>query len=131
MKVGERKNVPLYKMAKKQMPGPVTRSLLGLEAGILGKFKLSAFAQNNCAHYEFRIDISECQTFNLIRIIHNVNPSRATTLGFGSINEAIKKIHEHFNWMSKVLGPILSVVNTLFIESFKSLFKFLHNQYYT
>jgi hypothetical protein len=73
------------------MPGPVTRSLLGLEAGILGKFKLSAFAQNNCAHYEFRIDISECQTFNLIRIIHNVNPSRATTLGFGSINEAKKK----------------------------------------
>jgi phosphotransferase system HPr-like phosphotransfer protein len=30
--------------------------LLGLEAGILGKFKLSAFAQNNCAHYEFRIE---------------------------------------------------------------------------
>jgi hypothetical protein len=54
---------------------------------------------------------------------------RATTLGFGSMNEAKKKYTCILIGL-KVLGPILSVVNTLFIESFKSLFKFLHNQYY-
>ncbi len=90
MKVGER-NMYHLRDGKKQMPGPVTRSFLGLEEGILGKFKFQLLQKQivGLGFTSLRVSnwISEHQTLNLIRIIHNVDQSRASNNPWFWINE--------------------------------------------
>jgi hypothetical protein len=129
MKVGERNMYHLQHGKKANVRSSYKILLPWVRGKHPWEVQISAFAKKKLCSLRVSNWISERQTLNLIRIIHNVDRYRATTLGFGSINEALKK---NMNILigSKVPWPILSVVNILFIESFKSLFNFLHNQQY-